>query len=54
LSNTESFNYVIPVFSGADFATNGGAFYVEPTGGDIAIYRTTLTVFKAYAPNPAA
>lgn len=50
----ESYNYIIPVFSGADFAANGGKFFVQPSGGNIDIYRTTLTVFKAFAPNPAA
>jgi len=53
-SNTEGFNFIIPLFCGQDFVDNGGRFYITPTGGTIEVFRTTLTMFKAFAPNPAA
>lgn len=53
-NNTEAFNYIIPVFCGPDFVANGGRFYIEPTNTDINLFRTTLTMFQAFLPNPAA
>ena len=51
-ADAQHFNFVIPVFLGSDFATNGGRFYITPNG-DINCYQITLTLTQTFAPNPA-
>ena len=52
-ANHQHFNYVIPVFLGSDFATNGGRFYITATGGTVNMFQTTLTLTNTFAPNAA-
>ena len=52
-SNHQHFNFIMPLFLGVDFSTNGGRFYVTPAGGNINCFNITLTLTNTFAPNPA-
>lgn len=44
----QAFNFVIPLFAGADFLTNGGEFYITPEF-DAEFWEFGLTATKVYA-----
>jgi len=45
------FNFVIPLFSGADFQTNGGTFYVTPLA-DATFWTFAITAVQIYGAAP--
>lgn len=49
--NPQSFNFVIPLFSGPDFQTNGGTFYITPLA-DATFHTFALTGVQMYAAKP--
>ncbi len=52
-TNVQHFNFVMPVFLGLDFSTNGGRFYITSNGDDINCFQITLTLTNTFSPNPA-
>jgi len=52
-SDPQAFNFVVPLFSGADFQTNGGNFIIQSHLADIDISGITLTSAAIFVPNPA-
>lgn len=51
-SNTQYFNFTIPLFSGPDFQANGGELHFIPTN-DCYMWQFALTAVQIYAANPA-
>jgi len=47
-STAQSFNFAIPLFSGADFVANGGEFYITPLS-DASFWQVAITTFRGYA-----
>lgn len=43
----QSFNIIMPLFVGSDFATNGGTVYITPTN-DINIWQSAFTISRTY------
>ena len=50
-ANPQNFNFIIPLFSGADFQANGGTFYVTPLA-DATFHTFALTSVKIYGAAP--
>ena len=49
----QHFNYIMPLFVGADFAANGGVFIIKADGDDIDIYNIAMTAGRIFAPDPS-
>ncbi len=52
-ADPQAFNFVIPLFGGTDFVTNGGQFIVECHGNSCTIYDMIITAGAILVPNPA-
>jgi hypothetical protein len=50
---TQSFNYIVPLFGGADFVANGGQFIVQSHDANSTIWQVALTMGAILVPNPA-
>jgi hypothetical protein len=44
----QSFNFSIPLFSGADFVANGGEFFITPLA-DASFWQFAVTTYRGYA-----
>ena len=49
--NPQSFNFIIPLFSGTDFQANGGIFYITPLA-DATFWEFALTAVQIYGAAP--
>lgn len=49
----QAFNWVIPLFGGADFVANGAQFIIQSHGGSADVYAFTLTAGAIMIANPA-
>ena len=49
--NDQAFNFIIPLFGGADFIANGGEFYITPEA-DAEFWEYGLTSAKMYTAFP--
>lgn len=49
--NPQNFNFIIPLFSGADFQANGGTFYITPLA-DATFWTFALTSVQIYGAAP--
>ena len=47
------FNFIIPLFVGPDFATNGAQFVITSHGAASDISNIAVSAFRIFAPNPA-
>ena len=52
-SGIQGFNWVIPLFGGADFVTNGGKFILKADGADVDVWQIAITAGATLVPNPA-
>lgn len=52
-STAQSFNWIIPLFGGTDFVTNGAQFIIQSHGGDADLWQFTLTAAAISVANPA-
>jgi hypothetical protein len=52
-SNAQSFNFIIPLFVGPDFATNGATLFITPQN-DASFYQFAFTGIRLFVPNPAS
>lgn len=52
-ATTQAFNFMIPLFGGSSFVTNGGQFIVESSGNTCDIWEIALTAGAILVPNPA-
>lgn len=52
-SGVQAFNFVVPLFGGTDFVTNGGQVIVESVGNTVDIYEIAITAGATFVPNPA-
>ena len=50
----QAFNFIMPLFVGADFSNNGGTFIIIADGDDIDIYDIAMTAGRMFAPDPSA
>ena len=48
----QAFNFIIPLFVGADFAANGWYFIINSHGNDVDISQITLTGIRLFNPAP--
>ena len=53
VGNPQFFNFIMPLFVGADFSANGAKIFITPSGSDVSVYQTTLTGLRTFAPNPS-
>ena len=49
----QAINWIIPLFGGSDFATNGATFILQSHGGTADVWQFTLTAGAIFVPNPA-
>jgi hypothetical protein len=49
--NPQNFNFVIPLFAGADFQANGGTFYITPDS-DATFWEFAITAAQIYGAAP--
>lgn len=49
----QSFNWIIPLFGGSDFVTNGAHFIIQSHVADAVVWQFTLTAGAIMVPNPA-
>jgi hypothetical protein len=49
--DSQSFNFIIPLFSGPDFQTNGGVFYITPED-DATFWTFAVTSTRIYGAAP--
>jgi len=49
----QHFNWIIPLFGGSDFVTNGGHFIIQAHGADVEIWDHTITAGAIMVTNPA-
>ena len=49
--NPQNFNFVIPLFAGADFQANGGTFYITPLA-DATFWEFAITSVQIYGAAP--
>jgi hypothetical protein len=49
--NPQSFNFIIPLFSGVDFQANGGTFYITPLA-DATFWEFAITSVQIYGAAP--
>lgn len=49
----QSFNFIIPLFGGPDFVTNGAHFIMSAHNADVDVWDHTLTAGAILVPNPA-
>lgn len=50
---TQAFNWIIPLFGGSDFATNGAHFMIESHEANADVWQFTLTAGAILVPSPA-
>lgn len=50
---TQAFNWVVPLFGGADFVANGGQFLIRTESANCDVWQFTLTAGAIMVPNPA-
>jgi len=48
----QAFSWIIPLFGGSDFVTNGAQFLIQSHGGPAVLYNFTLTAAAILTPHP--
>lgn len=51
--NAQSFNFIIPLFAGADFQANGGIFRITSHGNPCSCWQFAITAVQIYSASPA-
>jgi len=49
----QAFNFIMPLFGGTEFVTNGAQFIIEADGANVDIWQAALTAAAILVPNPA-
>jgi hypothetical protein len=50
---TQAFNWIIPLFGGSDFVTNGAQIIIAAHNADVQVWDHTITAAAILVPNPA-